>query len=182
MRAQVEELIGVDLGDGGGVRAADIVCLDLEPGDRVGVGALGEQQVAAESWNASVFLARLRSTMMLLLPDGARAVLHRTPRNAKVAEVVFGAACSCVVLEVDVLASRAVAVGAGHARLRCPGRRDASASARGAEREPEAERNPVETSSIAADRCILGAKDPGVLFDRFCPLTKKRSITRCHRP
>src|SRR4051812_42259498 len=36
-RAQVEELLAVDLGDRGGVRAAHVVGEDLEAGDRVGV-------------------------------------------------------------------------------------------------------------------------------------------------
>src|SRR5579884_436739 len=39
-RAQVEELFGVDLGDRGGVGAANVVGLNLEPGDRIRVGAL----------------------------------------------------------------------------------------------------------------------------------------------
>ena len=45
--AQVVELLGVDLGDRGGVRAANVVGLDLQARDRVGVGLVGEQQVAA---------------------------------------------------------------------------------------------------------------------------------------
>ena len=40
--AQVVELLAVDLGDRNGVGAADVVGLDLEPGDRVGVRVLGE--------------------------------------------------------------------------------------------------------------------------------------------
>ena len=47
MRAQVVKLLGVDLGDRRGVGAADVVGLDLQAGDRVGVGRLGEEQVAA---------------------------------------------------------------------------------------------------------------------------------------
>ena len=47
VRAQVVELLWVDLGNGGGVRAANVVGLDLEPGDGVGVGVGREQQVAA---------------------------------------------------------------------------------------------------------------------------------------
>jgi hypothetical protein len=46
-RAQVEELLLVDLGDRRGVRAAHVVGEDLQARDRVGVRALGEQQVAA---------------------------------------------------------------------------------------------------------------------------------------
>ncbi len=46
-RVQVEDLLGVDLGDRRRVRAADVVGQDLEARDRVGVRLLGEQQVAA---------------------------------------------------------------------------------------------------------------------------------------
>jgi hypothetical protein len=47
------ELLGVDLRDGRGVGATNVVGLDLEARDRVGVGRLREEQVA-DSWNASV--------------------------------------------------------------------------------------------------------------------------------
>src|SRR5205085_3261380 len=46
MRAQVEELLGVDLGNSRGVGAAHVVGLDLESGDRVRVSPLGDQKVA----------------------------------------------------------------------------------------------------------------------------------------
>ena len=44
--ARNQRLLGIDLGDGGGVGAADVVGLDLEAGDGVRMGALGDQQVA----------------------------------------------------------------------------------------------------------------------------------------
>src|SRR5437763_8619351 len=40
VRAKVEQLLGVDLGDRRSMSAADVVGLDLESGDGVGVGAL----------------------------------------------------------------------------------------------------------------------------------------------
>ena len=40
VRAEVEELVGIDLGHGRGVSAPDVVGLDLQAGDRVGMGAL----------------------------------------------------------------------------------------------------------------------------------------------
>src|SRR3954447_26266662 len=46
-RAEVEELLLVDLRDRRRVRAADVVGEDLEARDRVRAGALGQQQVAA---------------------------------------------------------------------------------------------------------------------------------------
>ncbi len=91
--AQVVELLAIDLGDGGGVRAADVVGLDLEPRDRVGVGPLREQQVAALL--EGVGLLRARST--LIIPrHTAVARSASTPRKAR-SEVVWGAACSWVV-------------------------------------------------------------------------------------
>src|SRR5204862_4704153 len=45
-RHQVEELLAVDLAERRAVRAAHVVGEDLEAGDRVGVRALREQQVA----------------------------------------------------------------------------------------------------------------------------------------
>ena len=47
VRPQVVQLFGVDLGYGRRVGAADIVGFDLEAGNRVGVGRLREQEVAA---------------------------------------------------------------------------------------------------------------------------------------
>ena len=46
-RAQVEDLLGIDLGDCRRVRAADVVGQDLQARDGIGVGLLGDQQVAA---------------------------------------------------------------------------------------------------------------------------------------
>src|SRR5215216_4122147 len=45
--AQVVELLRIDLGNGRGVRATDVVGLDLEAGDRVSVSLRREEKVAA---------------------------------------------------------------------------------------------------------------------------------------
>ena len=89
-RHEVEELLAVDLTEGGAVRAADVVRKDLESGDRVGMRGLREQEVA-------VLLVGVRLLRTFLdadhaAPDRARAVAQR-PLKAK-SEVVSGAMCS----------------------------------------------------------------------------------------
>ena len=99
MRAQVEELLGIDLGDRGRVRAAHVVGLDLEARDRVRVGALGDQQVARVLERVGLLRARVDDDVAL--PDGARAVLQdaaeREVRGRVRRRVLLGG------VEVDVL-------------------------------------------------------------------------------
>ena len=68
-RAQVEDLLRVDLGDRRRVRAADVVGQDLEARDRVGVRLLGEQQVAALLERVGLLGARV--DLDHPAPDGA---------------------------------------------------------------------------------------------------------------
>ena len=92
-RGEVEELLLVDLGDRRGVGAADVVGEDLEAGDRVGV-RLGESSRLRLSWKASVCWAP--GSTLIIPRQTAVEPLARTPRKAR-SELVFGAACSCVV-------------------------------------------------------------------------------------
>src|SRR5262245_42550086 len=94
-RHQVEELFAVDLAERRAVRAADVVRHDLEPGDRVRVRLVGEQQVA-------VLLVGVRLLRALLdadhpAPDRARVLTERALEG----EVALGARC-------DVLLERVV--------------------------------------------------------------------------
>ena len=84
-RAQVEELLGVDLGDRRGVRAAHVVGEDLQARDRVGVRALGEQQVAALLEGVGLLGARV--DLDHPAPDRGRAV------GQDAAEGEVGASC-----------------------------------------------------------------------------------------
>ena len=99
--AQVEELLGVDLGDGGRVGAADVVGLDLEPGDGVGVGPLGQQQVARLLEGVGLLGAGVDDDVAL--PDGARAALEDAPEGQVGGRVGRGVLLGGV--EVDVLAA-----------------------------------------------------------------------------
>ena len=157
-RAQVEELLLVDLRDRRGVRAADVVGEDLEARDRVGVRLLGEQQVAALL--ERVGLLRARVDLDHPAPDRARAVGEdaaegEVRRRVRRAVLLRG-------VEVDVLA-RVRRVGAGDLRVGARAgeqRLHAHLAARGA----EAEHDPVERA-VALDLGALGAEDPRALVE-----------------
>src|SRR3954447_13563658 len=70
-RAEVEELLLVDLRDRRRVRAAHVVGEDLQPWDRVGVRALGQEQVAALLERVGLLGARV--DLDHPAPDGRRA-------------------------------------------------------------------------------------------------------------
>ena len=99
--AQIEELLGIHLGDRGRVRAAHVVRLDLQSGDRVRMRALGDQQVARLLEGVGLLGAGVDDDVAL--PDGAGAALQ----NAAEGEV-GGRVLRRVLLrrvEVDVLAA-----------------------------------------------------------------------------
>jgi hypothetical protein len=140
------------------VGAADVVGEDLEPGDRVGVRLLGEQQVAALL--ERVGLLRALVDLDHPAPDrgGAavedpaeREVARRADRRVLLQRV-----------EVDVLAAlrgvragdRRVGARAGELRLE----EDLAVLA------AEAERHPVEVA-VALDDRALGAEHPRLLVD-----------------
>ncbi len=157
VRAQVVELLGVDLGDRRGVGAADVVGLDLEPGDRVGVGRLREQQVPALLEGVGLLGARVDADHPA--PDRGRRRPSRTPRKAR-SEVGVGGGVLLGGVEVEVLGAVA-GVGAGD-----PGAR-ALAGEAGlhpdlAARGAEAEGDPVE-GGVALDLGALGGEDPAPL-------------------
>ena len=110
-RHQVEELLAVDPAERRAVGAADVVGEDLEPGDRVGVRLLGEQQVA-------VLLVGVRLLRVLLdadhpAPDGVRVLAQRALEG----EVGLGRGRDVLLEGVVVEVLRAVGeVGAGDAR------------------------------------------------------------------
>ena len=91
--AEVEELLGVDLGDRRGVGAAHVVGEDLQAGDRVGVGVLGQQQVARLL--EGVGLLGVAVDLDHAAPDGARAAAEDAAERE--VGVQLAAACSCVV-------------------------------------------------------------------------------------
>src|SRR5688572_20072426 len=84
---EVEELLLVDLSDGGAVRAPDVVRQDLEPRDAVGARGAGEQQVAV----GLVGVGSLRPFAHLdqSLVDAARVILE-TSLDEQVAGAVVG--------------------------------------------------------------------------------------------
>src|SRR4051812_32159549 len=70
-RAQVVQLLGVDLGDRRRMRAAHVVGKDLEAGNRVGVRLLGQQEVARLL--KGIDLLRARIDLDHPRPDRVRA-------------------------------------------------------------------------------------------------------------
>ncbi len=154
--AQVEELLGIDLGDGGGVGAAHVVGLDLQAGDGVGVGALGEEQVARLLEGVGLLRAGVDDDVAL--PHRARAALQHPAEGEVRGGVGRGVLLGGV--EVDVLAAVG-GVGAGDAGV------GALAGQAGLHQHvprarAEAERDPVE-APVAADRAALRAEDPAAL-------------------
>ena len=157
-RAQVEELLLVDLRDGRGVGAADVVGEDLEARDRVGVRLLGEQQVAALLERVRLLGARVDldhpapHRAGAVGEDAAEGEVRRRVRRPVLLRRV----------EVDVLA-RVRRVGARHLRVGARAgeqRLRAHLAARGA----EAEHDPVERA-VALHLGALGAEDPRALVE-----------------
>src|SRR3954470_133825 len=158
MGAQVEQLVAVDLRDRGGVRAAHVVGENLEAGDRIGVRALGQQQVA----RLLEGVRALRAGVHLDHPAPHRA--RPVGEDAAEGEVArrVGRRVLLQRVEVEVLAPargvrpghRAVGAGAGELGLL------EDLAVRGA----EAERDPVERA-VAGDRRALRAEDPRLLRD-----------------
>src|SRR5918995_5211984 len=157
-RAQVEELLLVDLRDGRGMGAADVVGEDLEARDRVGVRLLGEQQVAALLEGVRLLGAGV--DLDHPAPDRARAV----GEDAAEGEVRRGVRRSVLLrgVEVDVLAG-VRRVGAGHL---CVGARAGEQRLRAhlAARGAEAEHDPVERG-VALHLGPVGAEDPRALVE-----------------
>ena len=151
--AQVVELLRVDLGDRGGVRAADVVGLDLEPGDRVGVGIRGEQQVAALLEGVGALGARVDADHPA--PDGGRPLGEHAAEGEVGGRVLGRVLLGRVVVEV---LGAVAGVGAGHLRARAaPG--ELGLHPHLAARRAEAERDPLEVR-VAADLGPLGREDP----------------------
>src|SRR6266487_1909878 len=112
-RHRVEELVAVDRADRGTVGAANVVCLDLETGDRIGVRLLGEDQVA-------ILLVGIRLLRVLLDLDHPaphrRRMVAEGPLEGEVGGRVRGdVLLEGVVVEVLVAVSE---VGPGDARGR----------------------------------------------------------------
>ena len=155
---EVEELVAVDLRDRRGVGAADVVGLDLEAGDGIGVGVGGEEQVAALL--EGVGLLRAGVDPDHAAPDGGR------PGGEDAAEGEVGVGVRRRVLlgrvEVEVL-SRPARVAAGDAGLR-PGAREVGLHPHLAAARAEAERGPIEPA-VTLDLRPLAGEDPGPLGD-----------------
>ena len=113
VRAEVVDLLGVDLGDRGGVGAADVVGLDLQSGDRVGVGRLREQQVAVVLEGVGLLGAGIDADHPA--PDGGRRVVE----DAAEGEVGGGVGGGVLLVRVVVQVLVALAgIGAGDAGAR----------------------------------------------------------------
>ena len=166
VRAQVEELLAVDLGDGRRVGAAHVVGQDLEARDRVGVGALGEQQVARLLEGVGALGARV--DLDHPAPHRAGAV----GQDAAEGEVARGVGRRVLLqrVEVEVLAP-ARGVGAGDAAVRA-GAGELGLLEDLAVGRAEAERDPVQRA-VAADDGALRAEDPRV-SSRSCRSTRRR--------
>jgi hypothetical protein len=93
------------------VGAADVICLDLEPRDGVGVSSGGEQQVAALLEGIRLLGARIDADHPP--PDGGRAI-GQDATEGKVGRGVGGRVLLRRV-EVEVLGA-GPGVGAGHPR------------------------------------------------------------------
>src|SRR4051812_1432663 len=155
-RAEVEELLLVDLRDRRRVCAADVVGEDLEARDRVRVGALGQQQVAALL--ERVGLLRARVDLDHPAPDRRRAVAQDPAERQIRNRVRRGVLLRRV--EVDVLA-----------RVRRVGARDLGLGALAGELGlhphaaaggAEADGDPVELA-VALHLGALCAEDPRLL-------------------
>ena len=152
---QVVELLLVELRDGGRVRAAHVVGLDLEARDRVGVRLLREQQVAALL--ERVGLLRARVHLDHAAPYGARAAAEHAAER-KVGDRVRRRVLLERV-EVDVLAA-VRHVGARHPRASSPARR-ASSPSRPC-RAPTRRRAPTSRASRRARRPRAGCANTHV--------------------
>jgi hypothetical protein len=155
---EVEELLGVDLGDRRRVRAAHVVGEDLQAGDRVGVRALGQQQVARLLERVGLLGAAV--DLDHAAPDRGGAAVE-DPAEGQVAR---GARRGVLLqrVEVDVLAP-ARGVGAGDRGVRAALgelRLEEDLAVLAA----EAERDPVQVA-VAADDRPLRAEHPGLLVD-----------------
>ena len=155
-RAEVEELLLVDLCDRRRVRAADVVGEDLEARDRVRVGSLRQQQVAALLERVGLLGARV--DLDHPAPDGGRAVAQDAAEGEVGDRVRRGVLLRGV--EVDVLAlvrrvgTRDLGLGALAGELRL----HPHAATCGA----EADGDPVELA-VALHLGALGAEDPRLL-------------------
>src|SRR6266550_1311191 len=154
-RHRVEELVAVDGADRGAVGAANVVGLDLEAGDRVGVRLLGEDQVA-------VLLVGVRLLRVLLdldhpAPDRRRMVAEGALEGEVGGRVRGDVLLEGVVVEVLIAVGE---VGPGNARGRARAREvvlDPRLALLGA----EAAGDPIELG-VAIDPRAVGGEVPGL--------------------
>ncbi len=167
---QVVELLLVELRDRSGVRAAHVVGLDLQPGDRVRVRLLRQKQVPA-------LLERVR-----LLGAGVH-LDHAAPHRARAAaedaaerEIRDRVRRGVLLQRVEVEVLAAVRdVGAGDARARAAAvelRLHPDLPARRAERE----RRPVERRVARDDRALVREHPGGVVERLRSDVVKRRAL------
>src|SRR4051812_28894450 len=153
---QVEELLLVELGDRRGVRAAHIVGEDLQARDRIGVGLLGDEQVARLL--EGVGLLRAGVDLDHPAPHGRRAGVEDPAEREVRRRVRRGVLLQRVEVEVLAAVGR---VGAADGGVRA-WTREVRLQEHLAVARAEAERRPVQVAVALDDRALRG-EDPRLL-------------------